>query len=190
MALEEPFAVAVTDLSGVADARRHATALAASLGFDETDVGRVAIVVTEAATNLVKHATGGEILGRAAGTAKCAALEMLALDRGPGIESVAAALRDGFSSAGSAGTGLGAIQAAARAFMASLIPTGREASLFGFYALCGKAAAVMGPVIFGTASLLTGGNQRIAILSVGLMFVAGLVLLARVPAGGPAPARA
>jgi anti-sigma regulatory factor (Ser/Thr protein kinase) len=116
MALEEPFAVAVTDLSGVADARRHATALAASLGFDETDVGRVAIVVTEAATNLVKHATGGEILGRAAGTAKCAALEMLALDRGPGIESVAAALRDGFSSAGSAGTGLGAIRRAATEF--------------------------------------------------------------------------
>jgi MFS-type transporter involved in bile tolerance (Atg22 family) len=48
----------------------------------------------------------------------------------------------------------------------------------------------MGPVIFGTASLLTGGNQRVAILAVGLMFVAGLILLARVQAGGPAPARA
>jgi UMF1 family MFS transporter len=89
-----------------------------------------------------------------------------------------------------AGTGLGAIQAAARAFMASLIPKGQEASLFGFYSLCGKTAAVMGPVIFGTASLLTGGNQRAAILSVGVMFVAGLVLLARVRAGGPAAALA
>ena len=59
--------------------------------------------------------------------------------------------------------------------MASLIPKGQEASLFGFYSLCGKTAAVMGPVIFGTASLLTGGNQRVAILAVGLMFVAGLV---------------
>ena len=48
----------------------------------------------------------------------------------------------------------------------------------------------MGPVIFGTASLLTGGNQRVAILAVGLMFVVGLILLARVQAGGPAPARA
>jgi UMF1 family MFS transporter len=89
-----------------------------------------------------------------------------------------------------AGSGLGAIQAASRAFMASLIPKGQEASLFGFYSLCGKTAAVMGPVIFGTASLLTGGNQRVAILAVGLMFVAGLILLARVQAGGPAPARA
>jgi UMF1 family MFS transporter len=89
-----------------------------------------------------------------------------------------------------AGSGLGAIQAASRAFMASLIPKGQEASLFGFYSLCGKTAAVMGPVIFGTASLLTGGNQRVAILAVGLMFVVGLILLARVQAGGPAPARA
>jgi UMF1 family MFS transporter len=86
-----------------------------------------------------------------------------------------------------AGTGLGAVQAAARAFMASLIPRGREAELFGFYSLCGKTAAVMGPVIFGTVSRLTGGNQRMAILSVGVMFVVGLALLARVRAGGPAP---
>jgi anti-sigma regulatory factor (Ser/Thr protein kinase) len=116
MALEEPLAVGVTDLSGVADARRRATALAASLGFDETDVGRVAIAVTEAATNLVEHATGGEILGRAVETEQRAAIEILALDRGPGIESVDAALRDGFSSAGSAGTGLGAIRRAATEF--------------------------------------------------------------------------
>jgi UMF1 family MFS transporter len=84
-----------------------------------------------------------------------------------------------------AGTGLGAVQAAARAFMASLIPRGQEAELFGFYSLCGKTAAVMGPVIFGTVSLLTGGNQRAAILAVGLMFIVGLVLLSRVRAGGP-----
>jgi UMF1 family MFS transporter len=89
-----------------------------------------------------------------------------------------------------AGTGLGAVQAAARAFMASLIPRGREAELFGFYSLCGKTAAVMGPLIFGTVSRLTGGNQRVAILTVGLMFILGLVLLARVRAGGPARAAA
>jgi len=87
-----------------------------------------------------------------------------------------------------AGTGLGAIQAAARAFMASLIPSGQEASLFGFYSLCGKSAAVMGPIIFGVVSRATGGNQRAAILAVGLMFVIGLALLAPVRAGGPATA--
>jgi UMF1 family MFS transporter len=85
-----------------------------------------------------------------------------------------------------AGTGLGAVQAASRAFMVSLIPRGQEAELFGFYSLCGKTAAIMGPVIFGGVSRLTGGNQRVAILAVGIMFVVGLALLSRVRAGGPA----
>jgi len=85
-----------------------------------------------------------------------------------------------------AGTGLGAVQAAARAFMASLIPRGQEAAMFGFYSLCGKTAAIMGPILFGLVSLMTGGNQRVAILAVGMMFVVGLGLLSRVRAGGPA----
>ena len=89
-----------------------------------------------------------------------------------------------------AGTGLGAVQAASRAFMASLIPRGQEAELFGFYSLCGKTAAIMGPVIFGVVSRVTGGNQRLAILAVGIMFVVGLALLARVRAGGPVTAPA
>jgi UMF1 family MFS transporter len=85
-----------------------------------------------------------------------------------------------------AGTGLGAVQSASRAFMASLIPRGQEAAMFGFYSLCGKTAAVAGPTLFGAVSRATGGNQRAAIVAVGLMFVIGLALLARVRAGGPA----
>jgi UMF1 family MFS transporter len=90
-----------------------------------------------------------------------------------------------------AGTGLGAVQAASRTFMATLIPKGREAEFFGFYSLVGKTGAVMGPVVFGAVSRALGGNQRAAIVAVGLFFVVGLVLLARVRAGGPtAPATA
>lgn len=84
-----------------------------------------------------------------------------------------------------AGTGLGAIQAASRAFMSTLVPQGREADFFGFYSLCGKSAAVMGPLLFGAISHAAGGNQRIALLSVMVLFVIGAVLLARVRAGGP-----
>ena len=58
--------------------------------------------------------------------------------------------------------------------------------MFGFYSLVGKSAAVIGPTIFGVVSRATGGNQRLAILTVGGMFVIGLTLLARVRAGGPA----
>jgi len=84
-----------------------------------------------------------------------------------------------------AGTGLGAVQAASRTFLTRLIPEGMEAELFGFYSLCGKSAAVMGPLVFGGISHAAGGNQRAGILAVGAFFLVGLILLARVRAGGP-----
>jgi UMF1 family MFS transporter len=84
-----------------------------------------------------------------------------------------------------AGLGLGPIQAASRALMASLIPPGKEAELFGFYAFCGKSSAVLGPLVFGAASFLLGGNQRAAVIAVGLFFVVGLVLLQRVTPASP-----
>jgi UMF1 family MFS transporter len=80
-----------------------------------------------------------------------------------------------------AGTGLGAVQAASRTFMAMLVPPEREAEFFGFYALVGKAGAILGPLVFGGVSRAMGGDQRAAIAAVGLFFVAGLVLLRRVP---------
>jgi UMF1 family MFS transporter len=84
-----------------------------------------------------------------------------------------------------AGTGLGAIQAASRAFMSTLVPSGREGEFFGFYNLCGKAAAVLGPLLFGIVSAATGGNQRLAILSVLLFYLTGGAILRGVRAGGP-----
>ena len=59
-----------------------------------------------------------------------------------------------------AGTGLGAVQSASRALMASLVPEGKEGEMFGFYALCGKSSSVVGPLVFGGISRALGGNQR------------------------------
>ena len=84
-----------------------------------------------------------------------------------------------------AGSGLGAVQAANRAFLSTLIPKGMEAAIFGFYTLCGKSAAIMGPLVFGGISHAAGGNQRAGILAIGAFFLIGLVLLTRVRAGGP-----
>jgi UMF1 family MFS transporter len=61
-----------------------------------------------------------------------------------------------------------------------------QAELFGFYSLCGKSAAVMGPLVFGGISHAAGGNQRAGILAIGSFFVVGLALLSRVKAGGSA----
>jgi MFS transporter, UMF1 family len=87
-----------------------------------------------------------------------------------------------------AGTGLGAVQAASRTFLATLIPHGMEAEIFGFYSLCGKSAAVMGPLVFGGISHAVGGNQRLGIVAIGLFFLVGFALLSRVRAGGPTAA--
>jgi anti-sigma regulatory factor (Ser/Thr protein kinase) len=107
--------VAVAEATDVAVARRRASELGLRLSFDETTMGRAAIAVTEAATNLLKHAGGGEVF---VGTTSDAAtgLQIIAMDRGSGIKNVPASLRDGTSTAGTAGNGLGAIQRAANSF--------------------------------------------------------------------------
>lgn len=103
-------AIPVTEESQVGEARRIAVALAAEVGFNETDRGKVAIVTTEAAKNLVKHAREGEILLQTVKTAAGDSIEIVALDRGPGMANVGQCLRDGFSTAGTPGIGLGAIK--------------------------------------------------------------------------------
>jgi anti-sigma regulatory factor (Ser/Thr protein kinase) len=101
------------DTTLAAEARRSATLLAAERGLDENEAGKVALLVSEAATNLVKHAGGGEIL---VGPGTAGGVEVLALDRGPGMANPSACMRDGYSTAGSAGTGLGAISRLATRF--------------------------------------------------------------------------
>ena len=79
-----------------------------------------------------------------------------------------------------AGTGLGSIQSASRSFMSALIPEGKEAEMFGFYAFCGKSSSILGPIVFGTVSRATGGNQRLAVVAIAAFFIVGGLLLTRV----------
>lgn len=102
-------AVAIRENTHVAEARRIAVDVAQGSGFGEEDAGRVAIVVTELATNLVKHGGGGELLIGTYEDRTGAGLECLALDKGRGMADVAASSRDGHSTAGTAGNGLGAV---------------------------------------------------------------------------------
>lgn len=100
----------VEDASAVGEARREAQRDAADAGLDETAVGRVGIVVTELATNLLRHADRGELLVQPVNAAGASQLEILSVDRGPGMADVERCVRDGFSSGGTAGTGLGAVK--------------------------------------------------------------------------------
>ena len=100
----------VDETSQVGAARRRASALGQAHGLDTDAIGRLALVVTEAATNIVKHGRGGMLVLRPLRHGIGAAVEVLALDKGPGIPNVERAMADGYSSAGTAGQGLGAIR--------------------------------------------------------------------------------
>ena len=105
-------AVPVTESSQVGEVRRTVLWLASRLGFSEEQSGRAALVGTELATNLAKHARSGEMLIRplSAPDGDQDGIELLALDKGPGLSDLALARRDGFSTSGTLGQGLGAIE--------------------------------------------------------------------------------
>lgn len=102
-------AFTINDSTQVAGTRRAVTTLAERLGFDATRVGQVGLVVTELATNIIKHATRGEVLvnERIAGSRR--GIEVIALDSGPGFRNFESALVDGHSTSGTLGHGLGAV---------------------------------------------------------------------------------
>lgn len=117
------------DASRVGEARRHAAQAAADMGWGDVDAGRLALVVTELGTNLVRHAKNGQLLVAArprTGTAgEAGEIEMICIDEGPGISDIALAMRDGHSSSTTPGTGLGAVRRLASDFdIHSSVPHG------------------------------------------------------------------
>jgi len=114
--------------SDVAAARRAGQKLADALGFGEVKAGRVAIVITEAATNILKHAGEGVLyIMRSRSGVQMAGIDVLAVDSGPGIVDLAFSLQDGVSTAGTAGTGLGALR--------------RQSDEFDVWSMRGRGAA-------------------------------------------------
>lgn len=121
--------VPVEDESNVGGARRSAAALSARAGLGETERGTFAVIVTEAATNLARHAKEGVVVMRIVGAPPTLGVELLALDRSPGIHDINRALTDGYSTTGTAGHGLGAIRRMASEFDVYSSPEGGTALL-------------------------------------------------------------
>ena len=124
------------DPSGVADARRHTLQIAKSIELPEKRHADAALVVTELATNILKYAGEGELLLRSFPASTVAGpqtgLEIIALDKGPGITNLVAAQTDGFSTGGSLGAGLGTIS--------------RHSDVFDIYSLSGSGTAVLAQI--------------------------------------------
>lgn len=121
-------AIPIEDSSHVADARRRAAAFIASDRFGDPTLGNILLAVTEAATNILKHAGRGQLLLRSLESRDGPGLEVVALDSGPGITNIAGSMRDGHSTAGSLGMGMG-----------SLV---RASSVFDIYSLPQKGTAL------------------------------------------------
>src|SRR4051812_23101371 len=123
-----PVVWTVDDRSQVGEVRRVATTMAGRLGLDEQDQGRGALVLTEGGNKVVKHGGGGQgglrpiIKSRSGGGA-------LLIDKGPRLANVERALRDGYSTAGTPGTGLGAVA--------------RVADSFDIYSVAGEGTALL-----------------------------------------------
>lgn len=77
---------------------------------------------------------------------------------------------------GFVGLVLGGSQSASRSLFAQFTPRRNSAEFFGFFATTQKSASVLGPVVFGLAVALTG-TTRYAIVSIGVFFVLGALIL-------------
>jgi anti-sigma regulatory factor (Ser/Thr protein kinase) len=126
----------LADSADVGAVRRRFQALAASAGLDDGRAGDAALIATELASNVIKHARhGGALLGVAAFGAgdQCQyGVTIAAWDRGPGM-NFEACLRDGMSTAGTRGAGLGAVR--------------RIATRFDAYTLHGKGSVLVATVL-------------------------------------------
>jgi anti-sigma regulatory factor (Ser/Thr protein kinase) len=100
----------VEDASAAAACRSAAASLASRLRFPEARADQLALAVTEAASNLDKHAVQGSMLLRIGRNDGRPGIEMVTIDAGPGFGDTSAALRDGHSTSGTLGIGLGAIR--------------------------------------------------------------------------------
>lgn len=107
--------IPVEESSQVGQVRREALNLAVLAGFDETDGGRVALAATEIATNVLRHGLGGRVLLSLVQGVVGQGVEICSVDSGPGF-SLAHCLPEGYSTGGSQGQGLGAIQRQATVF--------------------------------------------------------------------------
>ena len=148
-----------------------------ALGFEQTETMMLIFIVNIAAAagafawgyvqDLIGHrpALGITLAGWILMTV------LAALATGPALFWVAATV---------AGLCMGSSQSAGRALVGVLSPQAQRAEFYGLWTISIRLAAILGPMTYGLVTWLTGGEHRIAIISTGLFFVLGLLLLARV----------
>ena len=115
----------------IAQSRRCAMDLARQQNLTDQKQGRLGLIVTELGTNLLKHGNGGELFIDTFDDRDGHGIEILALDKGSGITDINRALQDGYSTANSPGTGLGAVNRFADVRIVSRYPVAGQWPLDG-----------------------------------------------------------
>jgi len=128
--------IEVHEPSQVGEVRRAAAELARAEGMSETEMGHMALLATEVSTNLVKYAKRGTVMLSSFVEGSQRGVEIIAMDHGPGFANLAASLRDGHSTGGGLGIGLGSMQ--------------RAASYFDIYTVPGQGSGVLARLVKAT----------------------------------------
>lgn len=127
--------------SAVSRVRRQAAELAGRLGFSATRRGEVEIVVSELASNVVKHARGGDVALGILRRDGEAVLRVVTIDSGPGSRDIEALVTDGVSTTGTLGIGLGAARRLASTLDLYSVPAVGTIADAHFHAEPGATAA-------------------------------------------------
>lgn len=98
--------VRIQSPADIVTARQQGRALALQTGFSSGDLTIIATAISEVARNILEYATEGEITLTRVQEAHKHGVEIIAIDRGPGIPDVATVMRDGYSSGKGLGIGL------------------------------------------------------------------------------------
>ena len=139
----------VEDASAVVACRNAVLAMAGRLEFPAARADQLALAVTEAASNLHKHAHQGSLLLAVNRDAEAPGIELVTIDSGPGLSDVSAAMRDGHSTAGTLGIGLGAIRRLADFCDLYSVPGHGTSLVARFWPVPGRARGPAGPAWSG-----------------------------------------
>lgn len=117
----------IHDETDVGFARRSVRVMAERAPFSQEQLAHIDLLSTELASNLVVHrAVEGHLFFQLVSRGDNIGIEIVSVDRGPGIPSVHEAMRDGYSIRGSLGIGLGTVSRCADVFDIHSLPVGRE----------------------------------------------------------------
>ncbi|MFF2097488.1 ATP-binding protein [Streptomyces sp. NPDC058202] len=137
-------------------ARGAAAALGRRIGLGEQRSSELVLAVAELAGNIAKHAADGSLLLRVLRNEATAGVEVLAVDSGPGIADVPAALQDGMSTAGTLGIGLGAVQRLADSFHIHSQPGLGTVQVARFWPRPGHPSVAGEPMVGGITRPISG----------------------------------